>query len=216
MANRGSIPKVMEMAGIDMLPPSEGVPVVRRELTAAGPGTEVLVAGALGVMLEERHPTGGLDLDAATKAIDAHHGPMSGQGRRVQLARWAHGPNRARSEPPGVPLRPPDRGHAGAAGRDGNRGVRGGRGRAPARLAGDGARGRRADRAVQVLPRRAARTASSRCGTAARGDGTLVADCRLVGTRSLPAGRAADRALHRSRRPRPRASPTAQGRCAGR
>ena len=51
----------MEMAGIDMLPPSEGVPVVRRELTAAGPGSEVLVAGALGVMLEERHPTGGLD-----------------------------------------------------------------------------------------------------------------------------------------------------------
>ena len=79
MASRGSIPKVMEMAGIDMLPPSEGVPVVRRELTAAGPGTEVLVAGALGVMLEERHPTGGLDPKAATEAINAHHGPMTGR-----------------------------------------------------------------------------------------------------------------------------------------
>ena len=79
MASRGSIPKVMEMAGIDMLPPSEGVPVVRRELTAAGPGTEVLIAGALGVMLEERHPTGGLDPRAATEAINAHHGPMTGR-----------------------------------------------------------------------------------------------------------------------------------------
>ncbi len=79
MASRGSIPKVMEMAGIDMLPPKVGVPVVRRELTAAGPGTEVLVAGALGMMLEERHPTGGLDPRAATEAIKAHHGPMTGR-----------------------------------------------------------------------------------------------------------------------------------------
>jgi hypothetical protein len=69
----------MEMAGIDMLPPQEGVPVVRRELTAAGPGTEVLVAGALGLMLEERHPAGGLDLEAATKALHDHHGPMTGR-----------------------------------------------------------------------------------------------------------------------------------------
>ena len=52
MASRGSIPKMMEVAGIDMLPPEIGVPVVRRELTAAGPGGEVLVAGALGVLLD--------------------------------------------------------------------------------------------------------------------------------------------------------------------
>ena len=32
MASRGSIPKMMEMAGIDMLPPALGVPVVRREI----------------------------------------------------------------------------------------------------------------------------------------------------------------------------------------
>ena len=48
MASRGSIPKMMEMAGIDMLPPEVGVPVVRRELTAAGAGGEVVVAGSLG------------------------------------------------------------------------------------------------------------------------------------------------------------------------
>ena len=36
MASRGSIPKVMEAAGIDMLPPEHGIAVVRRELTAPG------------------------------------------------------------------------------------------------------------------------------------------------------------------------------------
>ncbi len=68
MASRGSIPKMMEVAGIDMLPPEIGVPVVRRELTAAGAGGEVLVAGSLGVLLEERHPSGGLDAERATEA----------------------------------------------------------------------------------------------------------------------------------------------------
>ena len=59
---------MMEAAGIDMLPPEVGVPVVRRELTAAGAGGEVVVAGALGVLLDERHPTGGLDAERATAA----------------------------------------------------------------------------------------------------------------------------------------------------
>ena len=54
MASRGSIPTMMAAAGIDMLPPVEGVPVVRRELEAAGAGGEVLVAGVLGVLVEER------------------------------------------------------------------------------------------------------------------------------------------------------------------
>ena len=36
MATRGSIPKMMEAAGIDMLPPEAGVPLIRRELTAGG------------------------------------------------------------------------------------------------------------------------------------------------------------------------------------
>ena len=79
MASRGSIPKMMEVAGIDMLPPEIGVPAVRRELTGAGPGGEVVVAGALGVLLEERHPTGGLDADAATAALAERCGPMTGR-----------------------------------------------------------------------------------------------------------------------------------------
>ena len=36
MATRGSIPKIMELAGIDMLPPAAGIPIVRRELVAGG------------------------------------------------------------------------------------------------------------------------------------------------------------------------------------
>ncbi len=74
MASRGSIPKMMEAAGIDMLPAAAGVPVVRRELTAEGPGAEIVVAGALGVMLEERHATGGLTPD-----LPAGTGPMTGR-----------------------------------------------------------------------------------------------------------------------------------------
>ena len=36
MASRGSIPRMMELAGIDMLPAASGIPVIRRELTAGG------------------------------------------------------------------------------------------------------------------------------------------------------------------------------------
>ncbi len=53
MATRGSVPQVMKQAGIEMLPPEVGIPVVRRELTA-GTGGEVVVAGALGAMVDER------------------------------------------------------------------------------------------------------------------------------------------------------------------
>jgi hypothetical protein len=79
MASRGSIPKMMELAGIDMLPAEEGVPIVRRELTAAGAGGEVLVAGSLGALLAERHATGGLDADRATELVAAPPGPMTGR-----------------------------------------------------------------------------------------------------------------------------------------
>jgi NAD(P)-dependent dehydrogenase (short-subunit alcohol dehydrogenase family) len=79
MASRGSIPKMMEVAGIDMLPADVGVPVVRRELTAAGTGGEVLEAGALGVLEAERHPSGGLDPERATAACAEESGPMTGR-----------------------------------------------------------------------------------------------------------------------------------------
>jgi hypothetical protein len=63
MASRGSIPTVMKQAGIDMLDPRVGIPMVRRELTR-GDQVEVVVAGSLGMMLEEFDDTGGLDVDA--------------------------------------------------------------------------------------------------------------------------------------------------------
>jgi len=60
MATRGSIPKVMEAAGIDMLAPEVGIPTVRRELVS-GASDEIVVGGRLGILVEEWDPTGGLD-----------------------------------------------------------------------------------------------------------------------------------------------------------
>ena len=74
MATRGSIPKMMELAGIEMLPPDAGIPWIRRELTAGGARGEVVVARALGVLMNEWDPAGGLDPLAA-----AAPGPMVGR-----------------------------------------------------------------------------------------------------------------------------------------
>ena len=60
MASRGSIPKMMELAGIDMLNPANGIPVVRNELEAGTSG-EVVIGGALGILMQEWDETGGLD-----------------------------------------------------------------------------------------------------------------------------------------------------------
>ncbi|MFG2006793.1 SDR family NAD(P)-dependent oxidoreductase [Spirillospora sp. NPDC048911] len=72
MASRGSIPKIMEMAGIEMLPAATAVPWIRQELVSGGRG-EVLVAGELGVLGREYDPAGGLDPAAVTGT-----GPMIG------------------------------------------------------------------------------------------------------------------------------------------
>ncbi len=64
MATRGSIPKMMEAAGIDLLSPEAGVPTIRRELCAGATRGEIVVAGALGSLLEEREPDGGIDAGA--------------------------------------------------------------------------------------------------------------------------------------------------------
>jgi Polyketide synthase dehydratase/KR domain len=79
MATRGSIPKVMEAAGIEMMPPEVGIPVVRRELSAAGAGSEVLEAGSIGLLGAERPQTGGLDVERATAALGERLGPMTGR-----------------------------------------------------------------------------------------------------------------------------------------
>ncbi|MCL4868970.1 MAG: SDR family NAD(P)-dependent oxidoreductase [Anaerolineae bacterium] len=79
MATRGSIPKIMEMAGIEMLPPEVGIPTVRRELLY-GRG-EIVVAGKLGLMVEEFDPEGGLDRSKAAQWLAAQTSPylMVGQ-----------------------------------------------------------------------------------------------------------------------------------------
>jgi NAD(P)-dependent dehydrogenase (short-subunit alcohol dehydrogenase family)/acyl carrier protein len=81
MAARGSIPKMMELAGIDMLPPEAGIPLIRRELTAGGTCGEIVVGQRLGVLLNEWDASGGLD-PAATRVQTpdqvSPEGPMIG------------------------------------------------------------------------------------------------------------------------------------------
>ncbi len=71
MATRGSIPKMMEVAGIDMLPPEAGIPLIRRELTAGDTKGEIVIGQRLGVLLNEWDATGGLDASAAETLMRA-------------------------------------------------------------------------------------------------------------------------------------------------
>ena len=88
MATRGSIPKIMEMAGVQMLPPEAGVAWIRRELTSSAYTGEVVVAGTLGMMAAEYHDGGGVDADAVRElhpfgpmvddiAVSVHQGVLS-------------------------------------------------------------------------------------------------------------------------------------------
>ena len=85
MATRGSIPKMMELAGIDMLPPEAGVPLIRRELTAGVTRGEIVVAQRLGVMLNEWDATGGLDTSAAESLTRSTSEPLLGEIAGVGL-----------------------------------------------------------------------------------------------------------------------------------
>ena len=58
----------MELAGIDMLPPDAGVPLIRRELTAGATRGEIVIGQRLGVLLNELDVTGGLDASVAEAA----------------------------------------------------------------------------------------------------------------------------------------------------
>jgi len=81
MATRGSIPKMMELAGIDMLPPEAGIPLIRRELTAGATRGEVVVGGRLGILMNQWDATGGLDpnlAEAFKRERKPSQGPMIG------------------------------------------------------------------------------------------------------------------------------------------
>jgi len=86
MATRGSIPKIMEAAGIDMLPSEAGVPTIRRELTRGGTRGELVVAGRLGLMLDEFDETGGLDAAKVNRML-ARSDPPLGMIGVVKAAR---------------------------------------------------------------------------------------------------------------------------------
>ncbi len=80
MAARGSIPVIMKQAGIDMLPPEAGIPVVRRELTF-GNSCEVVIGRKLGILMQEFDPQGGLDVskDGPVEALLRPRGVMTGE-----------------------------------------------------------------------------------------------------------------------------------------
>ena len=82
MATRGSIPKMMELAGIDMLPPEAGIPLIRRELTCSQTRGELVVGQRLGIMLNEWDESGGLDPKAMAALLVKQtpaQGPMVGR-----------------------------------------------------------------------------------------------------------------------------------------
>jgi len=85
MATRGSIPKIMEMAGIDMLPPEAGIPTIRRELTAGGTRGEIVVGQRLGILAEEFDPEGGLDTEKLARALNERPALMLGQVKAAKL-----------------------------------------------------------------------------------------------------------------------------------
>ncbi len=81
MATRGSIPRIMELAGISMLPAVSGVPTVRRELTYNDFRGEIVVGERLGVLTQEWDETGGLDTSRAAQWLAQHRAkfPQIGQ-----------------------------------------------------------------------------------------------------------------------------------------
>jgi acyl transferase domain-containing protein/NAD(P)-dependent dehydrogenase (short-subunit alcohol dehydrogenase family)/uncharacterized ubiquitin-like protein YukD len=74
MASRGSTPWLMEQAGIEMIAPETGAPLVYQELVY-GSGHEVLLAGSLGALEEINQQKSTLDLEAANLALRSGNPP---------------------------------------------------------------------------------------------------------------------------------------------
>ena len=179
MASRGSIPKVMAAAGIEMLPPEAGVPAVRREL--AGPGGEVVVAGQLGVLLDEDDRAGGLD------PAKVPPGPLGGRVAGLSLD---HGLTVVMELDPARQRFLDDHRIDGTPVLPGVMGMEAFAEAATALVPGF------AVTALEDVDLRAPfkfyrdepRALEVRALIRDGGDGTLVADCRLIGRRTLPAG----------------------------
>ena len=80
MASRGHIPELMKRAGIEMIQPAQAAACVRQELESGRSG-EVIIAGKLGMLEQESHPTAGLDVSLANKAL------TSGNPIHIMLSR---------------------------------------------------------------------------------------------------------------------------------
>jgi 3-hydroxymyristoyl/3-hydroxydecanoyl-(acyl carrier protein) dehydratase len=80
MASRGYIPRLMKMAGIDMLSPEAAAPLVYEQLVNGG-STEVILSGSLGALEKSLRADGGLDIDAANRAL------IEGEPIHVMLSR---------------------------------------------------------------------------------------------------------------------------------
>ena len=79
MATRGSIPKIMQMAGVQLLPPEAGVAWIRRELLSSDFRGEVIVAGELGLMAAEPSAAAGAVPLVPVVVETAGAGPMVGK-----------------------------------------------------------------------------------------------------------------------------------------
>ena len=182
-----------------MLPPEVGVPVVRRELTAAGDGGEVLVARLARASCSRSATPPAASTPRPTEP-SRHAGPMTGRIAALTVGGGCAVRDRARPEPPGLPQRPPHRRHPVLPG---VMGIEGFAEAAAALLPGwhvTAAGGRRPAGAVQVLPRRAAHARAARAAPRRR---RRDAPGRLPPGRAAHAagpGRAGDAPLHRSRR----------------
>jgi acyl transferase domain-containing protein/NAD(P)-dependent dehydrogenase (short-subunit alcohol dehydrogenase family)/acyl carrier protein len=86
MASRGSIPAIMKQAGIDTLAPEAGIPIVRRELTHGARG-EIVIGKKLGIMVQEFDPHGGLDTSATgpLEPVLRQRGVMTGNVAGMSL-----------------------------------------------------------------------------------------------------------------------------------
>ena len=71
MASRGFIPELMKRAGIEMMQPDAAAGLVRREITHAVSGREVVLAGSLGALLTLGRSDGGLDVEKANVVLSA-------------------------------------------------------------------------------------------------------------------------------------------------
>lgn len=74
MATRGSIPEIMKRAGIEMLDPDVGIPLVRQEL-AKGRTGEIVVGGKLGILVEPKDTDGGAN--PKTAVASARKAPLA-------------------------------------------------------------------------------------------------------------------------------------------